>query len=376
MRVLKVGDGDDQKVLIARYEGKLYSTGNYCSHFGVPLNNGMLFDDKVLCPAHAAGFSIITGKPETAPGLDGIPSFPVVEKDGNWYVQVPQDGLPRKVPMPLTKRDPNNNTHYVIIGGGPAGLNCAETLRQSGFSGQVTLVTEEDSVPYDRTLLSKALAVGDASKWSLRDQSFLADADIECRLKSGVFSIKPDEKKVILRNGKKIFYDKLLIATGSQVWKPPVPGLDLPNVFPLRTEKDQANIKAACVGAKNIVIVGASFIGSECAASLKMHFKDAVNIDVINGEETPFALQLGKEVGAFYQKEHEENGVRVHNSVLIKSANKGEDGKVKSVTLNDGRELPADVVILGTGVRPRTEFLKNSGIEMNRDGGIVCDPFM
>ena len=86
MRVLKVGEGDDQKVLIARYEGKLYSTGNFCSHFGVPLNNGMLFDDKVLCPAHAAGFSIITGQPENAPGLDGIPSFPVVEKNGKFFV--------------------------------------------------------------------------------------------------------------------------------------------------------------------------------------------------------------------------------------------------------------------------------------------------
>ena len=204
--------------------------------------------------------------------------------------------------MPLTKRDPNNKKHFVIIGGGPAGLNCAETLRQSGFSGQVTIISDEQMVPYDRTLLSKALAVGDASKWSLRDPSFLTDAEIDCKLKSAVFNINTDQKKIILRNGKKIFYDKLCIATGSHVWKPPVEGLDLKGVFPLRTEKDQAAIKEACVGAKNIVIIGASFIGSECAASLKMHFKDAVNIDVINGEELPFALQLGKELGAFYQK--------------------------------------------------------------------------
>ena len=168
MKVLKVGEADSDKVLIARYQDKLYATGNFCSHFGVPLNNGMLFDDKVLCPAHAAGFSIITGAPETAPGLDGIPSFPVVEKDDGWYVQLPVEGLPRKVPMPLTKRDPNNEEHYVIIGGGPAGLNCAETLRQSGFSGRVTMISADDAVPYDRTLLSKALPVGDASKFALR----------------------------------------------------------------------------------------------------------------------------------------------------------------------------------------------------------------
>ena len=235
--------------------------------------------------------------------------------------------------MPLTKRDPTNPKHFVIIGGGPAGLNCAETLRQSGFSGQITMISKDDMVPYDRTLLSKGLATADSSKFALRPTEFLDEADIDCKLKSSVFSIKPEEKKVILRNGKKIFYDKLCIATGCDAWAPPCPGLDLPNVFPLRTNKDQTKIKEACKGAKNIVIIGASFIGSECAASLKAHYKDAVNICMINGESVPFERTLGKEIGAFYQKEHADNGVTVHNSVFIKCANKGEDGKVKSVTL-------------------------------------------
>lgn len=109
--------------------------GNFCSHFGVPLDGGVLYDDKVLCPAHAAGFSIITGAHEGGPGLDGLPSFPVVERDGKFFVQLPEGALPSKVSMPLSKRDPLNQTHFVIIGGGPAGLNAAETLRQSGFTG-------------------------------------------------------------------------------------------------------------------------------------------------------------------------------------------------------------------------------------------------
>ena len=102
----------------------------------------------------------------------------------------------------------------------------------------MTIVSDEEMVPYDRTLLSKAVAVGDAKKWALRDPGFLEEADIDCKLKSAVFSINTDEKKVILRNGKKLFYNKLCIATGSHVWKPPVEGLDLPGVHPLRTQKD------------------------------------------------------------------------------------------------------------------------------------------
>jgi len=89
MQSLKVGQKDGDKVLISKYKGKLYATGNFCSHFGVPLEGGMLFDDKVMCPAHSAGFSIITGAPETAPGLDGLPSFPIIEREGRFFVEVP-----------------------------------------------------------------------------------------------------------------------------------------------------------------------------------------------------------------------------------------------------------------------------------------------
>lgn len=157
MRSLKVGDADGEKVLISRYQGKLYATGNFCSHFGVPLEGGMLFDDKVLCPAHAAGFSVVSGEPELAPGLNGIPSFPVHEKDGKFFVQLPASGLPKSVPQKLVKRDLSNKQSFVIIGGGAAGLNAAETLRQSGYTGQITVLSNEDVVPYDRTLITKAL---------------------------------------------------------------------------------------------------------------------------------------------------------------------------------------------------------------------------
>ena len=86
MRAIKVGEKDGDKVLISRYGGKLYATGNFCSHFGVPLEGGMLFDDKVMCPAHAAAFSVLDGAPENAPGLDGLPTFKIIESDGKVFV--------------------------------------------------------------------------------------------------------------------------------------------------------------------------------------------------------------------------------------------------------------------------------------------------
>ena len=157
-------------------------------------------------------------------------------------------------------------------------------------------------VPYDRTLLSKALPAGDASKFALRPPEFLTEADIDYKLKKSVFKINTEVKKVILTNGEHIFYDKLCVAPGSYAWAPPVPGFNLPGVYQLRTNQDQEKIKEACKGAKNIVIAGASFIGSECAASLKMHYKENVNITVINGDPTPFYLPFGPEIGAYFQK--------------------------------------------------------------------------
>ena len=95
MRELKVGDGEKDKVLIARYEGKIYAVGNYCTHIGAPMSWGLLFEDKVLCPFHGAGFSVVTGALDGAPGMDGLPKFSVTEKDGKIFVTVP-DPLPTK----------------------------------------------------------------------------------------------------------------------------------------------------------------------------------------------------------------------------------------------------------------------------------------
>lgn len=159
------------------------------------------------------------------------------------------------------------------------------------------MLTNDDSVPYDRTLLTKATAVGDPANWKLRSDQYLADADIDVTLKTSVYSVNAAEKKVITTKGDHIKFDKLLIATGSQVRVPDVKGTDLKGVFKLRTGADMLAIKAAVQSAKNVVVIGGSFIGSETAASLKMNFKDKIKIDIVNSGESLFNHSLGTEVG-------------------------------------------------------------------------------
>ena len=137
----------------------------------------------------------------------------------------------------MTKRDPENHKHFVIIGGGAAGLNCAETLRQSGFTGQVTVITEEDLIPYDRTLLSKVPNY-DSRKSPLRSAEFLSQADIDFKVGSAVCGINPTSRRVALLNGDVLIYDKLCIATGGKVKKQKIPGANLKGVHYLRSSAD------------------------------------------------------------------------------------------------------------------------------------------
>lgn len=170
----------------------------------------------------------------------------------------------------MTKRDLADKRNFVIIGGGPAGLNCAETLRYSGYSGKITLVSNEKLLPYDRTLLSKTLPFGDASKFQLRDSDWLKDADIDV-VEDSVYSIHSTTKQVTFVRGQPMSYDKICIATGAAANKPSITGADAKHVYTLRTHKDQEAIKARASEAKHgIAIIGASFLGSESAAALKM----------------------------------------------------------------------------------------------------------
>jgi NAD(P)H-nitrite reductase large subunit len=143
----------------------------------------------------------------------------------------------------MVKRDPKDTRNFVIIGSGIAGLNAAETLRYSGYTGKITMINGEKMLPYDRTMLTKQLAVADAEKLQLRDKEWFKEADIDM-VHDRVYSIHTDIKKLAMERGEAIAYDKLLIATGGSAKKSTIPGADARNVFYLRSAADQAKIKA------------------------------------------------------------------------------------------------------------------------------------
>jgi nitrite reductase/ring-hydroxylating ferredoxin subunit len=178
-RELRVGEGKLDNILISRYGGKIYATGAYCTHLGAPFApNGLLIDDKVFCPYHAAAYSVVTGISENGPGRDGIETFEVVKQGNDLYVNVPES-LKKAVQPAVTKRDPNDKRNFVIIGAGAAGLTCAETLRYSGYTGKITLINGEKISPYDRTMLTKTLPFGKAENFVFRDDKFYEDTGID-----------------------------------------------------------------------------------------------------------------------------------------------------------------------------------------------------
>eukprot|EP00347_Sterkiella_histriomuscorum_P021448 403333940 len=363
MKPLKVGPLEDDLVLIAKHNGKLHSIGNYCTHFGAPLHTGTLYQDKVFCPWHSASFSIENGFIDGAPGLDGVPKYEVVEKGTQHFVNVPETIKKNEQPY-LAKRNPQNKSRYVVIGGGPAGLSCAETLRQAGFTGEISLVSAESIAPYDRTGLSKA--IGSGSAFSLRDQAYLREADIDMHLNSRVTRVDSQNKTLTIQQ----------YASGTYATKPPIKGIDLQNVYLLRDHLDQTNIKEKALNAQSIAIIGAGFIGSESAAALKMQYGDKKQIHLIHADQVPMQRQFGLQVGQALKNQHEQNGVSLNMNKMVVEILSDDGKNATGVLLNDGSIIKSDLVIIGAGVLPSTQFLNNTGLNLDDKGAIFADSYL
>ena len=254
----------------------------------------------------------------------------------------------------------------VIVGGGLAAARTAEQLRKSEFSGPVTIVSDEVHLPYDRPPLSKDVLHADLDDVALKPAEFYAENDITLRLGSAARNVDTAAQTVTLADGSVLGYDELVIATGLVPRRiPSFPELD--GIRVLRSLDDALALREQASSARNAVIVGAGFIGCEVAASLR---KLGVAVVLVEPQPTPLASVLGEQVGALVTRLHRAEGVDVRTGVGVAEV-RGQDGRVTSVFLTDGTELDADLVVVGIGSRPATDWLEGSGVAV--DNGIVCD---
>lgn len=368
MREVDVGEG---KALLVKENGQFYAIGNKCTHYGAPLAKGALSNGRVRCPWHGACFNVKTGDIEDFPGLDSLPKFDVTVADGKVKVKGDKALLTSsKVQKSMCKQSAENQKSVLIIGGGPASVMCAETLRKEGFTGKITIATQERHLPYDRIKLSKAMD-SSADAIALRNADFYKTNGIDILNNKKAMSVDSQAKIVKFEDESSLNYTSLVIATGGKPRQLPINGADFENVCLLRTPDDANKIAEAAKG-KKVVIIGSSFIGMEVAAFLADKAESVSVVDII---KVPFQLVLGEKVGSVLQKLHEDQGVKFYFERGIKEFT-GNGNRATEAVLSDDTKLPCDLAILGVGVVPATDFLKDSDITMTNRGFIPVDKNM
>lgn len=260
--------------------------------------------------------------------------------------------------------------HYVIAGASLAGATAAGHLRELGFDGDITLIGEEEHLPYQRPPLSKEYLRGEEpfEKSLVHPETFYANNDIELRLGERIERVDASARSLELSKGESVAFDKALIATGSRNRRPPIRGIELGGVFELRRREDCDRLREAIARGGKAVVVGLGFIGAEVAASLRVL---GVDVEAIEPQLTPLFSALGEEMGRVVEAIHRDHGVQMHLEDAVDSFEGS--GRVERVRTTHGSEIDCDFVVFGLGVEPVTDLVANSGIDI--ENGIRVDEY-
>ncbi|HUF49845.1 MAG TPA: FAD-dependent oxidoreductase [Longimicrobiales bacterium] len=349
-------------VVLVRAGDTVFAVSGTCTHYGAPLAGGVVTGTELRCPWHHACFSLTTGAALAAPALNPLDRYRTEVRDGRVYVLEREAGAP---PAAVEVHETGVRS-IVIVGAGAAGHAAVETLRGAGHSGAITVIDADADAPYDRPNLSKDYLAGNApAEWlPLRPQSYYAEQEID-RIVASATHLDCDARTITLSTGRLVVYDALLLATGARPVRPPIEGSEQAHVYTLRSLADCHALIAAAARAPHVVIVGASFIGLEAAAALRMR---GAAVTVVAPEPVPFARVLGAEIGTMLRDLHEQHGVQFRLGRTIARILE------TAVVLDDGSRLDAGAVLLATGVRPVVELAAQAGLAV--DNGVLVDEFL
>lgn len=360
------GHANGDAVLLARVREEFFAIGATCTHYGGPLGEGLRVDDTVRCPWHHACFSLRTGAALRAPAHNPVARYRVERQGELLFVR---EKIETKAGMPSPGEGADQTV--VIVGAGGAGEATAEKLRREGFAGRIVMIGAEDSLPVDRPNLSKDYLAGKApEEWvPLHPAEFYDELRIELRLGTLVTAIDPGEKRVMFRKEggsvESLSYDALVLATGADPVRLPIPGADKPHVSYLRTLADSRAIIHRAQGSRSAVVIGASFIGLEVAASLRTR---GVGVTVVAPEALPLERIMGRELGEFIKRLHQEHGV------VFRLGQKPIEISDRQVTLSSGETIAADMVVIGVGVRPNTALAEAAGLCV--ENGVMVNDYL
>lgn len=357
-----LGHVQGEPVILVRRGAEVFAIGATCSHYGGPLADGLVVDDTVRCPWHHACFSLRSGEALGAPALSPVAAYDIVQRAGEVRVtrKRTKPGSVRRRARPGTAAPRS----VAIVGGGAAGDSAADELRDRGFDGGITLIDRDEEAPYDRPNLSKDYLAGTVQyeQLPLHPRGYYEERSVELVRGRHVIALDRDRKRLTFDDGTTREFGAIVLAIGADPVRLAMPGEPGPPVYYLRTLADSRAIITSAAGARRAVVLGASFIGLEVAASLRAR---KIEVHVVAPDRSPLERVLGPELGGFIRGLHEQHGVVFHLGKKASGLMRG------GVVLDGGERLDADFIVAGIGVRPATALAEQAGLRVDR--GIVVD---